>query len=238
MTTRILAFEENRGDYLTICTGGKSHFYVGVDGGWSKSINRAARSFGVGEAFNGTAYYGQAMSGYTVGANIGVKCNVLFRADLSYTFFSNQYKWLASFPGQEIIEPFQGFLNTHLVLINSYLHLNAFTCLFPCFDPYIGGGIGISVNHLYDIEEGNTGFTTPVIIEENTALNFGARLGFGILRCLPAGFIADLGWFANYIGGVRTGETRTREGITKPIGVYIHRNNWISTLFLGLKKYF
>lgn len=219
------------------------HFYVGIEGGWSTGLGHANKSRGVGDNFTGIAEGPRATSGYNVGASLGYRWNCLLRTDLSYTYLHpKHYNWNTFFSvaGNNVTEPFKAHLHSHLVLLNTYMHLNALYCLFPWMDPYISGGVGVAVNRLDDIREfpgeleGGPFFAR---IQSHTHTHFGARLGAGVMKYFCSCWIVDLGFNANYIGKVRSGNSRTfvSGAPRQPIGKYDFKNNWIGTFYLGLK---
>ncbi len=219
-----------------------SHFYVGIEGGWSTGLGHANKSRGVGGFFTGIAEGPRADSGYNVGASLGYRWNCLLRTDLSYTYLHpNHYNCNTFFPNPDQTDLFKAHLHSHLILLNTYMHLNAVYCLLPWIDPYITGGVGVAVNRMDDIREfasGEESFFAK--IHSYTHTNFGARVGVGVMKYFCHCWILDLGFNANYIGRVRSDNSRTfiARGTSQPIGKYDFKNNWIGTFYLGLKYAF
>lgn len=230
--------------FCVSCQRSCSHFYVGLEGGWGTRLSSADKSTGVGAFFNAEAEGPRADSGYHVGASLGYRWSCLLRTDLSYTYLHpNHYNWTTSFSGN-LTEPFKANLCSHLLLFNTYVHLNALYCLFPWLDPYISGGVGVAINRLDNIrefpavEESQGPFFAR--IQSHTQTHFGARLGIGAMKYFCRCWIVDLGFNANYIGRVRSGSSRTfvSTGASQSIGKYDFKNNWIGTFYLGLKYAF
>lgn len=216
------------------------HFYVGLDGGWAIGLGDADRISGVGAGVNGFAYNAHAHSGYHVGANLGYRWNCLLRTDLSYTYLKpNSYHWRLDAPGAEQNIRFKAHLHSHLVLLNTYLHLNALYCFLPCLDPYITGGVGVATNRLDDISETLNSGAFVGRIQSFTKTNFGARVGIGAMKYFCRSWIVDFGFNANYIGRVDSNNIRNNaNGGVSTLGAYRFENNWIGTFYLGLKYAF
>lgn len=213
-------------------------FYVGVDGGWAKGLNRSRGEFGSGANFNGTPTDIRAKSGYMVGANIGCRFNALLRSDVSYTYLKNDYTWTQVFP-TGFPTSIKASLRAHLVLFNGYLHLNRLFCLFPYIDPYIGGGIGVASNQLHNTREiSSISGLQIATIDSATSTHFGARVGLGVMKCLWRKIVLDLAFYENYIGEIRTGASRTLAAGPQAIGRHRIKNNWVSTVSLGAKYLF
>lgn len=221
------------------------HFYLGVEGGWAIGLGYADRVSFVNANNNGVAYDAYPSSGCHVGANLGYRWNRLLRTDLSYTYLRpGSYKWKSDFfPISSAVNPtfnirYKGNLHSHLVLFNTYLHLNAICCFLPCLDPYLTAGVGVAINHLgptKEIFQSVTVSTTSAF----TQTNFGARVGIGAMKYFCRCWIADFGFNANYIGRVGTDDTRTlTNGTTQFIGPFHFENNWIGIFYLGVKRTF
>ncbi|HEY4832891.1 MAG TPA: hypothetical protein VIH61_10070 [Waddliaceae bacterium] len=232
-------------------------FYLGLEGGWDSEISTANRAAHVGAFGDGVAFNSRARVGYEVGVNFGYIFNSWLRADLSYTFLNNKHEWEAQFPsnnvtiGEGAIEFFDGRLHTHLALLNLYARLGE---LYPIagfrFAPYITGGLGVAMNDFHDIKErvnlsavlatalGSDTLALGSDIQAHTKTNFGGRFGLGILKFCSKNWIWDLGFNVNYIGEVRSGNSRKTvflvPGVT-PIHPYRFHHNWIAMLYLGLK---
>lgn len=214
------------------------HFYVGLDGGWAIGLGYADRVKNVGGGNTTTAYNAYARSGYHVGGNLGCRWNCLLRTDLSYTYLKpHSYKWRADTPSGPLGIRFDSRLHSHLILFNTYLHLNGLSCFFPCLDPYITGGIGVAINHLDRIRE-----IVPASvanIQSSTQTHFGARLGIGAMKRFSRCWVVDGGFNANYIGRVASDNRRTNaNGTLDIIGPYHFENNWVGTFYLGVKRIF
>ena len=227
------------------CRPACCHFYLGIEGGWAIGLGYADRVEFVGGSNAGIAYNPYASSGYHVGLNLGYRWNRFLRTDLSYTYLKpHSYKWkLNAFPiqglGAGFNSRFKGDLHSHLVLFNTYLHLNAICCFLPFIDPYITGGVGVAINHLGPATETLQLGTFEATISSFTQTNFGARVGIGAMKYFCRCWVVDCGFNANYIGRVASDNTRTfSDGVTLFIGPYHFENNWIGTFYLGVKRTF
>ena len=222
-----------------------SYYYVGFDGGWMLRLKHVPPHSRVGAGNLGTAFDAKAEPGYTVGASIGYRWNCLLRTDISYTFLHpKSHNWKTRFP-LDVTESFKAYLHSHLVLFNTYFHPNEFLCLFSSLDPYITCGVGVAINQLDHIKE----FTPSGIfyseIQSYTQTQFAGRLGVGVMKYFCRCWIMDVGFNANYIKSIRSGnerETFNVPGVStaghEKIGVFRFKNNWIGNFYLGLKYAF
>lgn len=218
-----------------------SHFYFGLEGGWAIGLGYADRITDVGFRANGAAYNTYAHSGYNVGANLGYRWSCVWRTDLSYTYIKpSSYQWrLDDFLDALADNRLKARLHSHLVLLNTYLHLNALYCFLPWLDPYITGGIGVAINHLDHIQQKNQFGAFIANIYSHRDTHFGARVGIGAMKYFCRSWIIDFGFNANYIGRVASKDKQTNAiGTEQIIGPYHFENNWIGTFYLGLKYAF
>ena len=221
-----------------------SYFYVGLEGGWIHRLRHIPKHSGVGVNNIGTSFDAKAQQGYHVGASIGYRLNTLLRMDISYTYLHPKtFNWTADFLGEQP-DTFKAKFNTHLVLFNTYVHLNGLCCPFPTWDPYITCGVGAALSRLDNIQELFSGIYYAKI-QPYTQTQFAGRVGVGVMKYFCRCWILDLGFNANYIRSIRSGnerETFNIPGVSvashEKIGVYRFNNLWIGNFYLGLKYAF
>ena len=222
-----------------------SYFYVGGEGGWLQRLRHVPNRLGVGFNNLGTAFDAKVYPGYTVSANIGYRWNCLWRTDFSYTYFHpKSLQGKTRFP-INVVESFKAHLHSHIALFNTYVHLVGLCELFPCFDPYITCGVGVALNRFDHIQEFNTAGIHYANIQPYTQSQFAGRLGVGVMKYFCRSWILDLGFNANYIRSIRSGnerETFNIPGVSvashEKIGIYRFKNLWIGNFYLGLKYAF
>lgn len=221
-----------------------SYFYVGLEGGWIHRLRHIPKHTRVGGNNEGISFDAKIKQGYHIGANIGYRLNTLLRMDVSYTFLHpKSFIWKARFPGNDV-ETFQAQFHSHLVLFNTYVHLNGLCCPFPTWDPYITCGVGGALSRLDQIKEFSPTGIYFSKIQPYTQTQFAGRVGIGIMKYFCRCWILDLGFNANYIRSIRSGNERETfltpisiDGHQK-IGVYRFNNLWIGNFYLGLKYAF
>jgi hypothetical protein len=224
-----------KGDEFCFYNPQHSHFYIGVDAGFCTGLGHADRSIdsGVGNFILG--HSARPHSGHHGGFNLGYRWSCLLRTDFSYTALRpNSYQWKGD-PLTGPVSDFNAKLNSDLWLANIYFHLNGFCCAFKWIDPYITGGIGYVYNLLNDIKQFSGGADSSLVanIASRGFSNIGGRLGIGFLKYF-GNWIFDFGFHGNYLGRITSGNFQSN-GLQQTIGPFNFKNNWIGTLFFGLK---
>lgn len=216
------------------CTPSYCHWYVGVEGAWSDGAGDATDSpLTAGSTFNIAGVSPQRHESGACGANLGFRLNA-FRADFSYTYFSQaSYEWQVPIGFTSV----KAHLTSHLMLFNGYLH--PLTGLTRWFDPYVTGGTGVAINQLTGIQQFRDTGAHLADISSFTQQNWAARVGVGFFSYILNSWIFDMGYSAHYIGRVISGDSRTlNTGVQQIIGAYKFQNNWINTIYFGLKYAF
>lgn len=222
-----------------------SYFYLGFEGGGMFRLSHIPKKPRVGGLSQGIAFDAKPHPGYSLGASVGYRWNCLLRTDLSYTFLHPaSFRWKTFFVPPNP-EPFKAHLHSHLFLFNTYAHLNEWLCFFSSLDPYITCGVGVALSRLDHIQEFSSSGTFYSKIQPYTQAQFAGRLGLGIMKHFCRCWILDLGFNANYIKSLRSGNERVVfavPGISSAgrgkIGVYRFKNVWIGNFYLGLKYAF
>jgi len=211
-------------------------WYLGVEGGWAFGLNETPDSPGVGGNFNGTAFGTQLTDGWAINVRVGRRFSPRWRADFSYSQMHGSYNWETFFPGFADPSGFRSEVTSHLLLVSGYWHFwpPAERTRGLRIDPYVGAGIGVAFNKLYDTDEFtlSTGQVYAKVFSDTTS-SFAARFTFGTHWWLTPNLALDFAFATSYVGDIQSDDFRNFGGV-QPIGRYDFHDNWIGTATLGL----
>jgi hypothetical protein len=162
-----------------------------------------------------------------IGGHAGYRLDPSWSLFLSYQYARGDVRWRAAFPAIGAASRFSGTAYSHTVLAN----VGYEKPLTSTVTLQASAGLGVAFNALADVvekDEATSAFLSDVA--KHTRANPAARIGLGLRYAVAKHATIGLDAAITYIGGFRTGDTRSGNLGVTPITPYDIDGVWRTSL--------
>lgn len=182
-------------------------FFAGVDASAGMAQGSSNTTDG-GAAFAGGGVVDHVEFGNTagIGGHIGYAFDPSWSLFLSYQYARGDIRWNASFPAYGVASRFSGDAASNTVLANVGYEVR----LTPAASLRATAGLGVAFNSLSGLVETDAATSSFLSdVADHTQANPAAQLGVGFRYAISRNTVVSLDAAVTYVGGFRTGDTRT-----------------------------